>query len=80
MLDQAVALRGSDFQRAVASFNSLASQRGVGMASLSLVKDKRGPYVILAGRLSSCTKREEPVRCRDTHIKYEGDWSYGSGQ
>jgi hypothetical protein len=75
-----VALRDSGPGEAVASFNSLASQRGVRMASLSLRMDKRGPCRVSAGRLSSCTRCEGPVRCRDTRVKNERDWSYGSGR
>lgn len=75
-----VALRDSGLGEAVASFNSLASQRGVCMASLSLVKDRWEPRLVSAGRLSSCTKCEGPVRCRDTRAKNERDWSYGSGR
>jgi len=50
------------------------------MARLSLMKDKRGTCRVSAGRLSSCTKCEEPVRCRDSRAKNERDWSYGSGR
>ena len=75
-----VALRDSGLSEAVASFNSLVSQRGVCMARLSLMKEKRGTCRVSAGRLSSCTKCEEPVRCRDSRAKSERDWSYGSGR
>ena len=78
-----VALRDSGLGEAVASFNSLASQRGVCRAGFSLMtydKDRRGPYRVFAGRLSSCAKCEEPVRCRDPRAKNERNWSYGSGR